>query len=223
MAWIAAAVSIGSSLIGQNKQKKAAERAADITARDTKDAIARQKPFYDASVNELPNYLKGIQPGGDLVRGFTGNDFQQYQDPGYGFRLNEGLKALQGSAAARGGLLSGNTLRGISDYSQQAASQEYGNAYNRFIGEQTTRRNALAGLVGQGPTGANTINAASAGQAENRANASLYGANAQAQAVRNIGSVASDYFRQSSFSPNSSGAGSNRMGDYSGNMQLYGM
>ena len=250
MSWIAAALSIGSSLIGQNKQKKAADRAADITAKSTdaatalqrriheestalqrsmhkentalqrrmyEEGVARQQPFYQAGVNELPNYLKGIQPGGDLVRGFTGEDFQQYQDPGYGFRLNEGLKALQGSAAARGGLLSGNTLRGISDYSQQAASQEYGNAYARFIGEQATRRNALAGLVGQGQSTANTIGTAGSaygsnvgaagsaygsnvgnalmGQGENRANASLYGANAQAQAIRNIGSVASDYFR----------------------------
>lgn len=55
-------------------------------------------------------------------------------DPGYQFRVQQGMKALEGSAAARGGLLSGSTARGITNYGQQAASQEYGAAYNRALG-----------------------------------------------------------------------------------------
>lgn len=54
-------------------------------------------------------------------------------DPGYQFRLNEGLKALQASAAARGVLNSGGTLKGIEDYGQNYASQEYGNVFNRAL------------------------------------------------------------------------------------------
>ena len=214
MGWISAAIGIGTSLIGANQQEKAAGRAADATAKATAEAtalqrrmyeegVARQQPFYEAGVNELPNYLAGIQPGGDLVRGFTNEDFQRYQDPGYAFRLSEGVKALDRSAAARGGLLSGNQLRGVTELGQNLGSQEFGNMYNRFIGEQATRRNALAGLIGQGQTTANTINNAGStygtnvgnaliNQGENRANASLYGANARAQATRNIGSIVTD-------------------------------
>lgn len=239
MPWISAAIAVTGSLIGGSQQSRAAERAADTTAAATRDATAlqrqmyqegvqRQQPFYQAGVNALPQYVQGIQPGGELVRGFTANDFQKYQDPGYGFRLKEGMKALQGSAAARGGLLSGNTLRGLTDYGQQAASQEFGNAYNRFIGEQATRRNALAGLAGQGQTTANTIG--SMGQAfgntvgnqminqgVNQANAGLVGARAQSSMYGDVANQLSKVNWRDMF-----GSGG-RANDYSSNMQQYGM
>jgi hypothetical protein len=65
---------------------------------------------------------------------FTFKDFSydQYTDPGTAFRLSEGLKGVNASAAARGGALSGNALRAITDYGQKSASQEYANAYSRY-------------------------------------------------------------------------------------------
>lgn len=60
-------------------------------------------------------------------------------DPGYQFRLEQGRKALEGSAAARGGLLSGNTLQGINDYAQGAASQEFGAADQRRRADYSTQ------------------------------------------------------------------------------------
>lgn len=55
-------------------------------------------------------------------------------DPGYQFRLGEGLKALQRSAAARGTLLTGGTLKGLQGFAQDYASNEYQNAFNRNMG-----------------------------------------------------------------------------------------
>lgn len=57
-----------------------------------------------------------------------------YESPDYQFRLKEGLDAVQNSAAARGGLYSGNTLRGITDYASDLASQEYGKWFGREQG-----------------------------------------------------------------------------------------
>ena len=54
-------------------------------------------------------------------------------DPSYQFRLGEGRKALENSAAARGVLNSGGTLADILNYGQQAASQEYQNIFNRDL------------------------------------------------------------------------------------------
>lgn len=54
-------------------------------------------------------------------------------DPGYKFRLSQGQKALETSAAARGTLNTGGTLKGIVDYGQALASQEYGNVFNRAV------------------------------------------------------------------------------------------
>jgi len=88
-------------------------------------------------------------------------------DPGYGFRLSEGLKALERSAAARGGLLSGGTGKALTRYGQEAASQEYGNAFNRGLTEYNALRqresdeyNRLAGLAGIGGTTAQQLTAA---------------------------------------------------------------
>jgi hypothetical protein len=68
--------------------------------------------------------------------------------PGYQFRLGEGLKALERSAAARGTLLTGGTLKGLNRYAQDVASNEYGNQYARQFGEQQARYNQLMGLGG---------------------------------------------------------------------------
>lgn len=60
--------------------------------------------------------------------------------PGFKFRLDEGLKGLQRSAAAKGTLLTGGTLKNLNDYAQNSASQEYENVYNRAFNEYDTRR-----------------------------------------------------------------------------------
>jgi hypothetical protein len=103
---------------------------------------------------------------GQYSRDFGMQDFQQ--DPGYRFRLGEGLKAMSHQAGARGGLISGQTMKGMEDYRQGLASQEYGNAFNRY---QTNRQNQLAPLGSLMSSG----QAAAVGQA---AQAGQYGANA---------------------------------------------
>jgi len=83
---------------------------------------------------------KGGKTEGDLFRNFTMQDYQA--DPGYQFRLDQGNKAINNSAAARGGLLSGATLKAIAEYNSGAASQEYGAAQGRFAGNQALAQNA---------------------------------------------------------------------------------
>jgi hypothetical protein len=61
-------------------------------------------------------------------------------DPAYQRRLEEGKKALETSAASKGLLRTGATLKSLSDYAQQQASDEYGRAYQRQMGEYQTNR-----------------------------------------------------------------------------------
>ena len=98
----------------------------------------------------LPNgqYVDVINSAGLGGRGFQwltdeggsgggqqGGSAQPYNfstdDPSYKFRLQEGMDALQKSAAARGTLLTGGTLKDLTNYAQGAASQEYGAAFGR--------------------------------------------------------------------------------------------
>jgi hypothetical protein len=106
-----------------------------------------QGPYGSAKFGGVPGYdpasgmkdfggVAGYDPA-SAMRNFGASDFQA--DPGYAFRLSEGMKALDRTAASRGGLLSGATLKGAQRYGSDLASQEYGNAYNRFQANRATQ------------------------------------------------------------------------------------
>ena len=54
-----------------------------------------------------------------------------YEDPSYAVRFAEGQKAVESSAAAKGSLMTGGTLKALEKYGQDQASKEYQNVYNR--------------------------------------------------------------------------------------------
>lgn len=128
-------------------QMEASQHAADV-----------QKQMYDQSRADLAPYreagatsLTGMQDK-DFQRDFTLADFQK--DPGYQFRMEEGQKALERSASARGGLMSGAALKGIAQYGQNFASNEYQNAYNRFNQDRNTRFGRLSDIAHMGQASA---------------------------------------------------------------------
>lgn len=135
---------------------------------------------------QAQSQLAALSPGnnstgmgaGDLTRKFTLADYQQ--DPGYQFRLDQGSQALERSAAARGGLLSGGTLKDLTNYQQGAASQEYGAAYNRFNQDQSNRFARLATLAGFGSAANNVTANAGTTTAGNIGNNIIGAGNAQA-------------------------------------------
>jgi hypothetical protein len=108
---------------------------------------AQEMAKNTANQNDLIN---GQNPDdyGSLMKDFTSADFTK--DPGYDFRLSEGTKALERSAAARGGVQSGGTLQALTDYNQKSASDEFNNAYNRFQTNRATKANLLLGTAGLG-------------------------------------------------------------------------
>jgi hypothetical protein len=166
-----AVIGAGTGLIGSDRaaraQKYAADRAAD-TARETFERqVELQEPFREAGLtaqNRLMTLL-GLEGGeagaadfGRYSRDFGMSDFET--DPGYGFRMSEGMKAIERSSAARGGLLSGATLKGVQRFGQDLASAEYGNAYNRFYQMRNAQLNPLQGILGQGQSSTNVLTGA---------------------------------------------------------------
>jgi hypothetical protein len=145
-----------------------------------------QKPFREAGIkgqNQLMDLL-GLSENtkaagyGSLAQPFTGQDM--YKDPGYAFRLSEGVKALDRSAAARGGLLGGNQMRGLTEYGQNYASGEYMNAFNRYQAERQARLNPLQSLAGQAQTSANTLSNAAGNLGNSLASAATDAGNIRA-------------------------------------------
>lgn len=71
--------------------------------------------------------------------------------PGYQFQQDEARKALEASAAARGGLLGGNTGAALTQRASDIANQEYGNYLNRlqgFVAPELTATTAYGTGIG---------------------------------------------------------------------------
>lgn len=179
-------VSAVGSKVAADAVANAEKEAADTIVRGTKDAAQLQNDQYTQTRKDwAPWRDAGETALGKLGTFETDNPAfgmsQFQQDPGYSFRLSEGVKALQNSAAARGGLLSGNTLKGVQDYGQQAASQEYNNAFNRYQTERGQRLNHLQSLAGVGQTAVQQVGQAGQNYANQAGSAYISGANAMAQ------------------------------------------
>jgi len=210
--WVAGAV-VGSSLIsgvmGSNASQNAADtqaasadQAAQLQAASADKQLALQKemyyknidlqsPFREAGLtaqNKLLDYM-GLSAGagGKYAKDFSMQDFQQ--DPGYAFRLGEGMKGLNASAAARGGLISGNALRAATQYGQDMGSQEYQNAYNRYQTNRSNQLNPLQSLMGASQTASNAMGQAGQNYATSGSNTLGSSANAIGDAYMGAGNA----------------------------------
>ena len=200
LGWMAAAT-LGAGLLGASSAKSAANTQAQATqaAQDAQlqmfnKQLELQAPWQQAGTEALNKLI----PLASNYTPFGTTQFQQ--DPGYAFRLSEGMKALDRTAAARGGLLSGATLKGAERYGQDMASQEYQNAFNRYQTERAAQLQPLQSLAGVGQTAANTLTSAAqnfgtqTGQnlqdiGTARASGYLGGQNALSNAIGNVGNM----------------------------------
>jgi hypothetical protein len=180
---------VAGALIGGSSAKKAAntqaasaDRATELQREMYEKNIELNAPFREAGLsaqNRLLDYM-GLTPGagGKYTKDFSMQDFQQ--DPGYAFRMSEGMKALDRTAAARGGLLSGAALRGATRFGQDMASQEYTNAFNRYQTNRANQLNPLQSLMGAGQTAAGNVASAGQNYATNAGQNYMNAANARA-------------------------------------------
>jgi hypothetical protein len=180
-----AAAMVGSSLIGAS----AADSAADVQAGASDRAARLQKEQFDRQTElQEPFRLAGVRalPELEAASRYTPFGMQQFTaDPGYGFRLAEGQKALDRQAAARGGLISGAALKGAQRFGQEMGSQEYTNAFNRYQTERQARLNPLQSLAGVGQTSVAQLG--QAGQAYASGAGEAMGQAAQARASGYMG------------------------------------
>lgn len=184
---------VASGLIGGNAAKSAAstqaaaaDRAAELQYQAFQQQMAAQEPFRQAGLTNLNELQRRMGVAGDassqgygsLMRNFGMSDFQQ--DPGYAFRVSEGLKALDRQAAARGGLISGAALKAAQGYGQDQASQEYQNAFNRYQTNRGSIYGMLSGQQGVGQAATNAMGQAGQNYATNAGNAYMGAGNARA-------------------------------------------
>jgi hypothetical protein len=140
---------LGSSSAGNaaSEQAGASRYAADINKQMFDIQNAQQAPYREAGYTAL-NDIGGLKSY--LQKQFTPQDFAAGIDPGYQFRLQQGQEATNRMANTGGGLIGGNALQGLQNYSQGLASEEYGNTFARNQLEKTNIFNRLASLAGLG-------------------------------------------------------------------------
>jgi hypothetical protein len=222
---VTSATGLASSLIGSSASKSAAqaqEQAAEqsIAEQQREFNIQQQNmaPWLQAGQQTLPLLTAGTQPGGQFVTPYgetwatpapftAPTNITEQNDPGYQARLAAGLQAVQRGQAAGGGAFSGGTLKALSRYGQDYASNEYSNVYNRALGtydtntqnalqsyltrynayntDQTNIYNRLASLSGIGQTAAGQLS--QAGQASTANITSLLTGIGNAQAAGTLG------------------------------------
>jgi hypothetical protein len=187
----AALISGGAMLVSSYVGSQAAKKAGQTQAGAARDAAELQnQQFEQTRADQAPYREAGARALGKLesAADYTPFGMSQFQaDPGYGFRLSEGQKALERSAAARGGLISGGALKAATRYGQDMGSQEYTNAFNRYQTERQARLGPLQSLAGVGQTSVNQLGSLGAANAANVGN--LMTGGAAAQAAGQVGSA----------------------------------
>lgn len=200
--WVAGSVVVG-GIAGGYLSGNAAKDAAGQQSESAWNALQENKRQYDqtrtdmapyrdigsASLGQLgskmglPGYDANAPGAGSLSKNFSLADF--VKDPGYDFRMSEGLKGVDNSGAARGMQLSGATLKALDQYGQGFASNEYQNSYNRFNNDQSNQFNRLSGLAGTGQQANTTL--ANVGQNYSNSNANLITSGGAARAAGTMG------------------------------------
>lgn len=207
---VGATVGAAGSLGAASIQSGAALTAEQQQAQQQAQALNFQKEQWNTQQQNLAPWLKA---GGsaeaqlsDLMQngGFPSWDktFQAptaeeaRQTPGYQFAMDQGQQAVQNSAAARGGLLSGNAVTAAQKYGQGLADtnyqqvynnalQQYQQGYNQFQNNQANQFNRLSTLAGTGQVAANTLGQEGQSVAGNVSTLALTGGAQQAQQINN--------------------------------------
>lgn len=102
-------------------------------------------PFYETGVKANTNYanatgVNGAEGYADALSNFRNN-------PGYQYQMDQGLDAINRTAAARGGLASGNNTIDLQKYAQGQADQSWNNHLSGLNNQVNTGMQAANGLA----------------------------------------------------------------------------
>jgi len=210
----AAVVGAGASIYSSNKAAGAASRAAgsSIAEQNAEYNQTRtdQAPWRTAGASALDQIAKlygldTVDANGNVVKGTGKADFSGFStSPDFQFNLSQGQDAINRSAAARGGLLSGAAVKAGETYATGLANQNFGDYVSR-----------LSGVAGAGQTATQATSAAGINAANQNSGALMLAGNARASAYGQIGQtigntangLASNYLLYKYLNPSTSAGG----------------
>lgn len=118
------------------------------------------KDIYNQQLGFVAPYQKAGLTGLDLLgqnqdyltHQFDATDLAKGLAPNYNFMLQQGQMANQRAANVGGGALSGNTLQGLNQFTQNYAGNAYQNAFNNYQQQRQNIFNTLSNIAGMGQT-----------------------------------------------------------------------
>lgn len=158
-------------------------QGAQIAKKGFQEADSYWKPQYDFGQERLTGF-----------KSWLSNPNAVTDDPSYKWRLQQGTEALENSAAARGGLLSGNTGRALQEYGQNSASQEYGAQFQRWMEQLGLGQNATNARAGIAVDKGKTLGAMNAGAWQQYFNNELAATNEGRAAAGQLNSMIQSWF-----------------------------
>jgi hypothetical protein len=185
---------LGGSLLSGLGGKKAAEAgatgqrdAAAITQQTTREQMALQTRMWEQGREDVAPYKEAGERGLGLyeLAAYSPFEFNLEQDPIYKTQLAEQTKALERSGAAKGGLLSGGTLRDL----RNATASELTSAYQRQYGARQDEINRFGALAGIGQGASQTLGSLGSQFSSTMGQIGMAGGQVQAQAASNIGQI----------------------------------
>lgn len=209
---VSAAVGVGASIYSANKAASATKNAANSSIAEQNaeynQTRADNAPFRTTGVSALDTVAKlyGLDTtdaNGNVVKGSGKADFSSFTtSPDYSFNLGQGQDAINRSAAAKGGLLSGAAVKAGQTFASGLAS----NQFNSYVGN-------LEGLAGAGQAATNATTAAGTNMANQNSGAIMNAGNARASAYlengQTIGNtangLASNYLMYKYLNPGTAG------------------
>jgi hypothetical protein len=178
-AGVAAAGAIGGAAISAHATSKAAKASTNATNaqiaaadRNRDFQYGLNQPVIDQgrAADDRISALLGL--GGDPAAAKAG--FDAYRDStGFGFRQEQGTKAIDANAYAHGMGRSGATYKRLLDYGQKLGSQEFGNYLGQLGGVSAAGGQGRAVVAGVGANTVNTQAQALATNATNQGNAAI--------------------------------------------------
>jgi hypothetical protein len=186
-----------------SQQAKGVESAAAASQAGTNASLALQREMFNKQLElQEPWRAAGVNAltkmqGGDYSQTpqFAFN-YSQNTDPGTQFRLQQGLNAMNATAAARGGLISGNALKAGQDYGQAQGSQEYQNAFNRYItgynadvARANNMYNRVSNIAGTGQTTSNALASMAGNYGQNAGATTMQGSANRANSELQLGNI----------------------------------
>lgn len=158
-----ALIAAGTAAVSSGVQAFAGAKASKEQRKAAEAAIAEQRRQYDTTRADFAPWRTAGAGALDMLSrayGLNGQAPDQSAftaSPGYQFRYNEGLRAIDRGAAARGLLHSGAAVKAEQRFGEGLGASEFGDWWNRLSGVAGTGQAAVGSTAQAGQNAANAI------------------------------------------------------------------